>query len=166
MLKKSFIFLFIIYSSISANAQQEDSSYLTKQKLEIKELKKELNLFYNRKEKEYQARKKELEDILKKIETQKAEIEKIKNENLQILQDINQTVENKTTKIYNKMKAKTAAKIFNQMIAEGKLEDVFAIIVRLKEKNITQMMRYLSVQNAAQLTEMFENYDVKEEKGE
>ncbi|MGM0519311.1 MAG: hypothetical protein ACQERD_06690 [Campylobacterota bacterium] len=149
-----------------ANAAKEDSSYLTKQKLEIQELKKELNTFYNQKEKEYQERKKELEDILKKIESNKAQIESIKDENAQILEDINKSVENKITVIYNKMKAKTAAAIFNQMMAQGEIEDVFDIIVRLKEKNITQMMRYLSVQNAAKLTQMFENYDVNEEKGE
>ena len=165
-MKKLLINTFILISLFLYANAQEDSSYLTKQKLEIKELKKELNTFYNQKEEEYQARKKELEDILKKVENQKAQIEKIKNENVEILQDINQSVENKITKIYNKMKAKTAAGIFNQMMAQGEIEDVFDIIVRLKEKNITKMMRYLSVQNAAKLTQMFENYDVNEKKGE
>ena len=159
------MFVISLYSLVSAQ-QANDSSALTKQKLEIKELKKELNLFYNQKEKEYQERKKELETILAKIESEKKAIQNIYDKNEQILSDINQTVESKTTKIFNKMKPKVSAKIFDEMIAEGKLEDVFDIIIRLKEKNITLLFKSLSVQNAAQLTEMLENFNIKEEKGE
>ncbi|UTJ06263.1 hypothetical protein [Arcobacter roscoffensis] len=161
------ILMFVVLSFCFTYAQQSnDSSSLTKQKLEIKELKKELNLFYNQKEKEYQERKKELETILAKIESEKKEIEQLYSKNEQTLRDINQTVESKTTKIFNKMKPKVASKIFDEMIAEGKLEDVFDIIIRLKEKNITLLFKSLSVQNAAQLTEMLENFNIKDEKGE
>lgn len=160
-------FIVLMFSFLTLNAQQvNDSSSLTKQKLEIKELKKELNLFYNQKEKEYQERKKELETILAKIESEKKAIQDLYNKNEQTLRDINQTVESKTTKIFNKMKPKIAAQIFDEMIAEGKLEDVFDIIIRLKEKNITLLFKSLSVQNAAQLTEKLENFNIKEEKGE
>ena len=34
------------------------------------------------------------------------------------------------------------------MIAEGKIDDVFAIIIKLKENNVTQIMKFLSVSNA------------------
>ncbi|MFK2823246.1 hypothetical protein [Arcobacter sp. YIC-80] len=162
---KNLVVLFLLFSILNAQ-QTNSSSSLVKQKLEIKELKKELNIFYEQKEKEYQERKKELETILEKIASEKKQIETLYNKNTQILSDINQTVESKTTKIFNKMKPKIAAAIFDEMIAEGKLEDVFDIIIRLKEKNITLLFKSLSVQNAAQLTEMLEKFNIEEKKGE
>lgn len=156
------VFLFLI-SFIVLNAQEErvTSAALIKQKIEVKELKKELNTFYNKKEKEYQERKKELLDLIKKVETEKKAIEKIRNENLQLLQDINGEVEAKTSKIYNKMKPKVAASIFNEMINNGKVEDVFDIILRLKENNVTSLMKFLSPKNAAMLTLMLKEYRAK-----
>ncbi len=156
------VFLFLI-SFIVLNAQEErvTSAALIKQKIEVKELKKELNTFYNKKEKEYQERKKELLDLIKKVETEKKAIEKIRNENLQLLQDINGEVEAKTSKIYNKMKPKVAASIFNEMINNGKVEDVFDIILRLIENNVTSLMKFLSPKNAAMLTLMLKEYRAK-----
>lgn len=159
------IILTIFISVILLNAQEEKitSAALIKQKIEVKELKKELNLFYNKKEKEYQERKKELLELIKKIEKEKEEISKIKEENLQLLKDINGEVESKTSKVYNKMKAKVAASIFNEMINNGKVEDVFDIILRLKESNVTALMRYLSPKNAAVLTIMLKEYKSKKQ---
>ena len=61
------IAILTIFFTMFVNAQ-ETSSSLTKQRIEVMELKKELNNFYNEKEKEYQQRKKELEGILSQIE--------------------------------------------------------------------------------------------------
>ena len=130
------------------------------------ELKKELNNFYNEKEKEYQQRKKELEGILSQIEKERNQTQKLHDKNLEILKDIKQEVESKTAKIYNTMKAKNAADIFNQMIGEGKIEDVFDIMIKLKENNVTQIMKFLSVTNASLITERLENYSVNNEKKE
>ena len=62
------------------------------------------------------------------------------------------------------MKAKNAADIFNQMMSEGKIDDVFDILIKLKESNVTQIMKFLSVGNASVITQMLENYNVKNEK--
>ncbi len=153
------IFLFFIFFALSLFALEDTSSSLTKQKIEVVELKKQLNNFYNEKETEYQQRKKELENILSQIEKEKNKIQKLRDENTEILNIIKQEVENKTTKIYNSMKPKNAADIFNQMIGEGKIDDVFDIIVKLKENNVTQIMKFLSVSNASLLTEKFKNYN-------
>ncbi len=153
------IFLFFIFFALSLFALEDTSSSLTKQKIEVVELKKQLNNFYNEKETEYQQRKKELENILSQIEKEKNKIQKLRDENTEILNIIKQEVENKTTKIYNSMKPKNAADIFNQMIGEGKIDDVFDIIVKLKENNVTQIMKFLSVSNAALLTEKFKNFN-------
>uniref|UniRef100_UPI004047A69E MotE family protein n=1 Tax=Aliarcobacter sp. TaxID=2321116 RepID=UPI004047A69E len=156
--------LYIVLISIFLNANEDTSNSLTKQKIEVMELKKELNNFYNEKEKEYQDRKKELEKILSQIEKEKNEIQKIQNKNLEILQDIKMEVESKTSKIYNSMKPKIAADIFNQMVGEGKIDDVFDILLKLKESNVTQIMKFLSIPNASIITQKLENYSVENEK--
>ncbi|XPV68972.1 MAG: MotE family protein [Halarcobacter sp.] len=157
-----FLFITILIFNLS-NAQESSTSNvaLIKQKIEIKELKKELNNFYNKKEKEYQDRKKELEAILAKIEKEKKAIEDLHNKNKTVLANIKGEIENKTSKIYNKMKPKVAASIFNQMINEGKIEDVFDIIIKLKESNVTSLMKYLSPKNAADLTNMLQTYSTE-----
>jgi flagellar motility protein MotE (MotC chaperone) len=156
--------LILVLIPIFLNAAEESSGNLTKQRIEVMELKKELNDFYNEKELEYQDRKKELENILVQIEKEKKQIKDLHDKNLEILQDIKLQVESKTSKIYNSMKPKNAADIFNQMISEGKIDDVFDIVLKLKESNVTQIMKFLSVSNASILTQMLENYSVENEK--
>jgi len=151
---------FTTFSFINAQEERVSSAALIKQKIEVKELKKELNVFYNKKEKEYQKRKKELETILSKIENEKKDIQALHDKNESILKDIEGLVQSKTAKIYNKMKPKIAAGIFNQMINEGKIEDVFDIILKLKENNVTSLMKYLSPKNASVLTQMLVDYKV------
>jgi flagellar motility protein MotE (MotC chaperone) len=150
---------------VSFSYSEDSSSAFIKEKIEIKELKKELNSFYNTKEKEYKDRKKELDMILSNVRREKAEIKSLHDKNLAILQDIKQTVESKTAKVYNSMKPKIASTIFNEMINDGNIEDVFDIILKLKEKNITLLMKYLSVPNAAKLTLMLKNYKIDNTKG-
>jgi len=162
-LSKVIVLILISLTMLTAQEQRTTSAALIKQKIEVKELKKELNSFYNKKEKEYQERKKELLTLIKKVDNEKKAIEKIKNENLQLLKDINGEIQSKTSQIYNKMKPKTAASIFNQMINDGKVEDVFDIILRLKENNVTSLMKFLSPKNAAVLTIMLKDYRVEDQ---
>lgn len=152
--------VFLFFSFLGAVEERVSSAALIKQKIEIKELKKQLNIFYNKKEKEYQKRKKELEIILGKIEKEKKDIQELHDKNEQILLDVKGAVDSKTAKIYNKMKPKIAASIFNQMINEGKVEDVFDIILKLKENNVTSLMKFISPKNASMLTQMLMAYKV------
>lgn len=78
-----------------------------------------------KKSKSIKREKKELESILAQIQKEKGQIKKLHDGNLEILQDIKSEVQSKTAKIYNAMKPKDAADIFNQMINEGKIDDVF-----------------------------------------
>lgn len=160
------IFLFFILLGTFAFGVEETSSSLTKQRIEVMDLKKELNIFYKEKETEYQQRKKELEGILSQIEKERNDIQKLHDKNLEILQDIKLEVENKTSKIYNSMKPKNAADIFNQMIGEGKIEDVFDIMIKLKENNVTQIMKFLTIENASMITQKIENFSVEKQKKE
>jgi flagellar motility protein MotE (MotC chaperone) len=139
-------------------APQDEMSYI-KEKNEVIALKEELTIFYNKKESEYQKNKQELEQLLKKIEKEKKEIATIYKQNEEILKDIQGEVESKMAKIYDTMKPKIAATIFNQMMDEGKIEDVFDIILKLKEKNVTVLMKFLDVEHAALITEKLKNYN-------
>ena len=152
-----------IFFVIQINAV-ETSSSLTRQKKEVLELKNELNNFYNEKEKEYQTQKKELENLLAQVEKEKAETKRLHDKNLALLKDIRAEVQSKTVKIYDGMKAKNAAEIFDQMINEGKIEDVFDIILRLRESNVTQILKFLTVTNASRLTQKLEKYNLDKDK--
>lgn len=155
------VFAVTIFTTSFLFSADDTTSKFIKQRIEIRELKKELNEFYNKKEAEYKQRKKELEDLLSKIEKEKKQIQTLRDQNLEILQDIKGEVKTKTAKIYNGMKPKVSAEIFNKMIDEGNIEDVFDIILKLKEKKVTLIMRYLSVKNASLLTLMLKDYNNK-----
>ncbi|WNL27156.1 hypothetical protein QUR76_00505 [Arcobacter cryaerophilus gv. pseudocryaerophilus] len=156
--------LIVIVFSLSLNAAVETSSSLTKQKMEVLELKNELNNFYNEKEKEYQRQKKELEDILTKIEQEKAEIKRLYEKNDEILKEIRSEVVKKSIRVFELMKAKVAAEIFDQMILEGKIDDVFDIIVRLKEANVSNIMKTMSLENSSRLIQKLERYNKDKQK--
>ncbi len=164
-MKKIFLSFLFILLLVPLYAQDEkvDAVSFIKEKKEIKELKKELNNFYNKKEKEYQKRQAELNVILLKIEKKNKESKMIYDKNLAVLKDITGAVQGKTTKIYNSMKAKIAASIFNKMIDEGKIEDVFDIILKLKEKNVTSLLKFINVRYASELTMMLENFKINNE---
>ena len=156
--------LIVIVFSLSLNAAVETSSSLTKQKMEVLELKNELNNFYNEKEKEYQRQKKELEDILTKIEQEKAEIKRLYEKNDEILKEIRSEVVKKSIRVFELMKAKVAAEIFDQMILEGKIDDVFDIIVRLKEANVSNIMKTMSLEKSSRLIQKLERYNKDKQK--
>jgi flagellar motility protein MotE (MotC chaperone) len=138
-------------------APQEELSY-GKEKNEIMTLKKELTEFYNQKEQEYEQQKKELDALLQTIEKEKKQIEQLHASNKELLKNISGEVQSKTAEIYDKMKPKYAAAIFNQMMNEGKIDDVFDIILQLKERNVTTLFRFLQVEYAALLTQRLKDY--------
>ena len=156
---KYIIVLTLFLNLTFANTMQEGE--FVKEKQEIAALKAELTDFYKQKEEEYLARKKELEDLLATITTQKKEIKDLYEKNKKILDDIEGRVQAKTTNIYNAMKPKVAAGIFSQMIDDGKINDVFDIILKLKEKKVTQLMKFLGAENSAIITKMLHDYKVE-----
>ena len=151
----------LVITTVILQAQTLDSGSFVKERKEIMDLKKELNLFYDKKELEYKKRQLELKTLLNQIEKEKREVEDLYNKNKGILADIEGAIASKTSKIYNSMKPKIAAGILDRMIEDGKIEDVFDIILKLKEKKVTDIMKFLDVLNAATLTQMLENYTVE-----
>lgn len=158
MIFRSLLILSFFYSF---SFSQESVSEFQKQKDEVIKLKQELTIFYNQKEKEYQEQKKELETLLSNIEKTKSEISKIKEDNLKLLNSITKGIQSKTSSIFNNIKPKIGASILNQMILDGKIEDVLDIILTLNEKKVTSIMKYMSVENSAELTLMLKNYSNK-----
>jgi flagellar motility protein MotE (MotC chaperone) len=151
----SSIFIFVhAEDNITVNSEND---YI-KQKEELISLKEELENFYLTKEQEFIKQKSELEAIKQEIQTDKKLIIKIRDENEQILKEIQNKVAGKTTKIFNKMKPKIAGKIFNKMMTEGKGKVVFDIMIKIKEKQVTDMMKYIDIEYASILTEKLETY--------
>ena len=58
------------------------------------------------------------------------------------------------------MKPKDAAKIFNKLIEDGEIDDVFDILLKLKEKKTTLILRFLSTEYSANITKMLQNYNI------
>jgi hypothetical protein len=50
--------------------------------------------------------------------------------------------------------------------AYGKIDDVFDIMIKLKENNVTQIMKFLSLSNASLLTEKFKRFNAENLKKE
>ncbi len=152
---KSVLIICIGFFYVNVVANDEMASL--KEKNEIMTLKEELTIFYKKKEEEYQKNKKEIELLLKEVEDKRKETEDIYKKNEMVLEEIKGEINSKTAKIYDTMKHKTAATIFNQMMDEGKIEDVFDIIIKLKEKNVTGIMKFLDVGHASLITEKLKN---------
>lgn len=150
------VFIITIFS-LFLNAN-ETSSSLTKQKMEVLQLKEDLTNFYKKKEQENEILLKELEAKEAKIEQDKSDIEELIKQNQELIDEIRSEILSKTTKIYEQMKPKIAAQVFDQMILEGKIEEVFDIIIRLKESSVSVIMKSLSVESASVLTFMLENF--------
>jgi len=160
----SFIVLLQADNNITVNSEDD---YI-KQKEELLSLKEEINNFYSAKEEEYLKQKSELEALKQSIDNDKKEIKALKEANEKVLKEIQNKVATKTTKIYNKMKPKIAGKIFNKMIRDGKEQVVFDIIMKLKDNQVTNIMKYINVEYASMLTEKLDTFkkQIKNKKGE
>ncbi len=153
---KYILVFFVLFSSIDASVMQEGEFY--KEKQELISLKQELDEFYNKKEAKYLEHKKELEDILAKIDLTKKEIENTKKENQQIKDEITRIVVDKTITMYDKMKLKVVLDIFNQMIKEDKINEVFDIIIRLKQKRVLELLKKFDIPTKTFIMEKMKKY--------
>jgi len=153
-IKKSIVFLvFLSISSSLLFAKIPQQSELYKQKQELLNIKDELNEFYEMKELEYQKNKKELEKIQKEIEQHEANIKKIKDQNQKILDEINRTITSKAMLMYDKMKLGVVINVFNEMISKGKIDEVFDIMLRMKNKRVMKILKKLDTKTTTILME-------------
>jgi len=141
MLKKIFFIALIISSLSSADLMKESTLY--KEKEELMLIKDELNDFYEAKELDYQKSKAQLERLQKEIKKEEESIRALRDENQKILDEINRVITSKAMLMYDKMKLKVVIDVFNNMIKDGELDEVFDIIIRLKEKRVMKILKKL-----------------------
>jgi len=156
------IFLSIcMLSSISLQAVVMQEGQFTKEKGELSKLKKDLDLFYKDKDNEYKKQKLELENINKDIQSKLDKIEATKAENQKILDEINGKIADKSMALYAKMKEKLVYQILQEKINNGNINEVFDIIVRLKEKKVMILMKMFDTKISTELMDRMKNYKDK-----
>jgi predicted RNase H-like nuclease (RuvC/YqgF family) len=137
-----------------------------KQKQEIIKLKQELDDFYKHKNKEYKENKNELLSLDKQIQTKLSQIEKTKQDNEKILKEIKLQINSKAMTLYGKMKLKIVKNILQEKIDNGEINDVFDIIVRLKDKRVMNLLKKFDTKISTTLMDKLNNYKTNKEKND
>jgi len=139
MLIKITLSLFLIFNFTHAITTKEGVLY--KEKQELLAVKDELNEFYEIKELDYQKNKAELEKLQKAIKLSENNILEIKKNNQEILDEINRVITTKAMLMYDKMKLGVVVNVFNEMINNGEIDEVFDIMMRMKEKRVMKILK-------------------------
>lgn len=160
---KQFIILSFLILQISFSAVIPEGEFV-KETMELEKLKKELDIFYKQKEEQYQKQLKELQDIDSNIKKQLQSIEDTKKENQKILDEIELKIQSKAMNLYGKMKEKLVYQILQEKIDNGNINDVFDIIVRLKEKRVMKLMKMFDTKTSTELMNMMSEYKKTKEK--
>jgi len=142
------IILFFILLTGNLYAIKDTKSVYYKEKEELLAVKDELNEFYETKELEYQKNKAELERIQKDILKAEENIKKLKKQNDKTLQEIKREITSKAMRMYDKMKLGVVVNIFNEMIKNGKIDEVFDIMIRMKEKRLMKILKKLDTKTS------------------
>jgi len=140
--------LFFILLSSQLYAIKDTGSVYYKEKEELLSVKDELNEFYETKELEYQKNKAELERIQKEILSAEENIKKLKEENDKTLQEIKREITSKAMRMYDKMKLGVVVNVFNEMIKNGEIDEVFDIMIRMKEKRLMKILKKLDTKTS------------------
>jgi len=139
MFGKSLLFILLI-STFSQSATTKEGQ-LYKEKQELLAVKDELNEFYEIKELEYQKNKAELEALEATIKKEEAIIVKTQENNQKILDEINRVITSKAMLMYDKMKLGVVINVFNEMIDNGEIDEVFDILTRMKSKRVMKILK-------------------------
>lgn len=139
MLTKILLCTFLLLNLTHAASTKEGALY--KEKQELLAVKDELNEFYEIKELEYQKNKSELEKLQKDIKNTEKIILDTKKENKKVLDEINRVITSKAMLMYDKMKLGIVINVFNEMIRNGEIDEVFDILLRIKEKRVMKILK-------------------------
>jgi len=139
MFGKSLLFILLI-STFSQSATTKEGQ-LYKEKQELLAVKDELNEFYEIKELEYQKNKAELEALEATIKKEEAIIVQTQEKNQKILDEINRVITSKAMLMYDKMKLGVVINVFNEMIDNGEIDEVFDILTRMKSKRVMKILK-------------------------
>ena len=161
MIKKIIICILFTQSVLFAVVMQEGA--FVKEQMELEKLKKELDVFYKQKDSEYKKQLEELQKLDNQIKTNLQTIEDTKKDNQKIMDEIDLKVQSKAMKLYGKMKVKIVYSILQEKIDNGNLNDVFDIIIRLKEKRVMKLMKLFDTQTATELMNMMSEHKQNQE---
>ncbi len=139
MVIKILLFTFLLLNYANAVSTKEGALY--KEKQELIAVKDELNEFYEIKELEYQKNKSILETLQKDIKSAEKTILETKKSNQKILDEINRVITSKAMLMYDKMKLGVVINVFNEMIRNGEIDEVFDIMMRMKEKRVMKILK-------------------------
>ena len=139
MITKIILFTFLILNFSNAASTKEGALY--KEKQELLAVKDELNEFYEIKELEYQKNKSELENLQRDIKDAEKSILDTKEANQKILDEINRVISSKAMLMYDKMKLGVVVNVFKEMIANGEIDEVFDIMIRMKDKRVMKILK-------------------------
>jgi len=139
MITKIILFTFLILNFSNAASTKEGALY--KEKQELLSVKDELNEFYEIKELEYQKNKSELENLQRDIKDAEKSILDTKEANQKILDEINRVISTKAMLMYDKMKLGVVVNVFKEMIANGEIDEVFDIMIRMKDKRVMKILK-------------------------
>jgi len=139
MVTKILLCTFLLLNLAHAASTKESSLY--KEKQELLAVKDELNEFYEIKELEYQKNKSELEKLQKDIKKTENIILNTKKENQKIIDEINRIITSKAMLMYDKMKLGVVINVFNEMIRNGEIDEVFDIMIQMKDKRVMKILK-------------------------
>jgi len=143
---KIIVSLFLLFNFTYAAVTKEGALY--KEKQELLMVKDELNDFYEIKELEYQRNKAELEKLQNIIKESENNISSVKESNQKILDEINRVITTKAMLMYDKMKLGVVVNVFNEMIENGEIDEVFDILMRMKEKRVMKILKKFDTQTS------------------
>jgi len=146
MFGKILLGLIFIANLLYGVTTKEGALYKEQQELMI--IKDELNEFYEIKELEYQKNKAELLSLQKSIKKDEQSIIDTKKANQKVLDEINRVITSKAMLMYDKMKLKIVINVFNEMIENGELDEVFDIMIRMKEKRVMKILKKLDTKTS------------------
>jgi flagellar motility protein MotE (MotC chaperone) len=157
---KKIISILIVYivTVLPLNAVVMKEGEFVKQTKELNKLKKELDEFYFIKEQEYKKNKSSLDSINIKIQKDLNEAKAVRAENQKILDEIKRTIVDKAMKLYAKMKPKLVKSILQKKIDDGDINEVFDIMVRLKEKRVMKLLKMFDTETSTKLMNMISQY--------
>jgi hypothetical protein len=161
IMKIIFSLIFIIQTLVLGVVMQEGE--FVKEQMELEKLKKELDIFYKQKDNQYKKQLEELQSLDNQIKANLQKIEETKIANQKILEEIDLKIQSKAMKLYGKMKVKLVYSILQEKIDNGNLNDVFDIIIRLKEKRVMKLMKLFDTQTATELMNMMSEHKQNQE---
>ncbi|PIF04644.1 MAG: hypothetical protein CSA86_01300 [Arcobacter sp.] len=164
MFIKIILCTFLLTAFTYANTSNGGALY--KEKQELLTLKDELNDFYEQKELEYQKNKADLELIEKNIIQVEKSIKATKEANQKILDEINRVITSKAMLMYDKMKLGVVVNIFNEMIENGEIDEVFDIMIRMKNKRVMKILKKFDTKTSTLLMKKMRIDREEKKKGE